>query len=104
MLVGAIMRAVKRVNLDVATHAVTGGTLINQSIFCSPFFMNGRRPSLFRDRSRRPVSLHGSLFQQNKKARHIIIGYRDIAARRSIIKLFPTDYCSLVLHGFLRTH
>lgn len=60
------MRAVKRVNLDVATHAVTGGMLINRSIFCSPFFMN-RHPSLFRDRSRRPMSLHGSLFQKNKK-------------------------------------
>jgi len=47
MLVRAIMRAVKRVNLDVATHAVTGGTLINQSIFCSSFFMNGRRSLSF---------------------------------------------------------
>jgi len=60
------MRAVKRVNLDVATHAVTGGMLINRSIFCSSFFMN-RHPSLFRDRSHRPMSLHGSLFQKNKK-------------------------------------
>lgn len=34
------MRAVKRVNLDVATHAVTDGTLINRSIFCRPFFIN----------------------------------------------------------------
>lgn len=37
MLVEAIMRAVKRVNLDVATHDVTDGTLINRSIFLQPF-------------------------------------------------------------------